>query len=195
MPREERGGRAGGAGRGRRNAGRRAGAPAGTVGASRNGAGSAGEGNEVERAKAAMLRLLSVRMRSRWELRSRLAGRRFSERALETALSDLERVGLVDDGKFARLFLESRVRRRPRSYSVLRAELRSRGVPVEIVESAIEEQRLEVSEEALARLALGHRAERMSATSPERARARAGRFLASKGFSRSIIEELLRELK
>jgi regulatory protein len=154
----------------------------------------AGGGDEVERAKAAMLRLLSVRMRSRWELRSRLAARRFSARALETALNDLERVGLVDDVKFARLFLESRVRRRPRSYSVLRSELRSRGISEEIAESAIAEQRLEVSEEELARLALGPRAARMSEMPPEQARARMGRFLASKGFSRSTIEELLREL-
>lgn len=179
---------------GRSGGGRRAGGGRGA--AARDGARrvSVGGEDEVERAKTAMLRLLSVRMRSRWELRTRLESRRYSRRVLEAALNDLERVGLVDDGKFARLFLESRVRRRPRSYSVLRAELRSRGIPEDIVESAIEEQRLEVSEEELARLALGARAARMKSMDPEQARARAGRFLASKGFSRSTIEDLLREL-
>jgi regulatory protein len=159
------------------------------------GGGLRGAEDEVDKAKQAILRLLSVRMRSRWELRTRLASRRFSARAVETALNDLERVGLVDDGEFARLFLESRVRRHPRSYSVLRAELRSKGVPAEIAESAIEERRLEMPEEELARLALGPWAARARAMSPEQVRARAGRFLASKGFSRSLIEDLLRELQ
>ena len=150
---------------------------------------------EVEKAKQAMLRLLSVRMRSRWELRSKLSGRRFSPRALDDALNDLERVGLVDDGKFARLFLESRLHRRPRSYRILRRELSSKGVPDEMIEEAVEELQREVSEEELARQALGPRMGRMKKMGPEQARARAARFLSGKGFARSVIEELLRDLQ
>jgi len=150
-----------------------------------------GAAAQVEKAKDAALRLLSVRMRSAWELRTRLSKRRFRPDAIESALKDLERVGLVDDRKFARLFLESRARRRPRSYSVLRSELRSRGVAPEVVEEAVAEMQAEVSEAEMARRALGSRMERMRGVSPEGRRARAERFLAGKGFSRSVIEEIL----
>ncbi len=145
----------------------------------------------TERAKQAMLRLLSVRMRSRWELRERLAGRRYSREAIEVALDDLERVGLVDDAEFARLFVESRLRRRPRSYRLLRQELGSRGVPAEVIEDVIEEQRREIPEVEIARRALGRRMKALKEMPGEEARGRAARFLSGKGFSRATIEELL----
>lgn len=145
----------------------------------------------TERAKQAMLRLLSVRMRSRWELRKRLAGRRFSREAIEVALDDLERVGLVDDAEFARLFVESRLRRRPRSYRLLRQELGARGVPAEVIEDVIEEQRRETPEMEIARRALEPRMKALKGMPGEEARGRAARFLSGKGFSRSTIEELL----
>jgi regulatory protein len=149
---------------------------------------------EIEKTKQAMLRLLSVRMRSRWELRTRLASRRFPTEAVESALDDLERVGLVDDGKFARLFLESRLRRRPRSYRILRQELRAKGVSQEHVDEAVEEAAREVPEVELARKALAPRVGRLKDMDPGQAHARAARFLAGKGFTHSLIEEVLQEL-
>jgi regulatory protein len=148
---------------------------------------------QIEKAKQAVLRLLSVRMRTRWELRARLARRRFPTEAVETALDDLERVGLVDDRKFARLFLESRIRRRPRSYRVLKQELRSKGLSQENIEEAVEEAASEVSEAELARKALAPKARRLKSMDPDQARARSARFLAGKGFSHSLIEEVLQD--
>lgn len=151
--------------------------------------------DDTERAKQAMLRLLSVRMRSRWELRTRLAGRRFSREAVDKALDDLERVGLVDDDEFARLFVESRLRRRPRSYRLLRRELGARGIPAEVIEEVIEERRREVPEVEVARRALEPRLKRLRGMPTEEARSRAARFLSGKGFSQSTIEELLSGLE
>lgn len=148
---------------------------------------------QIEKAKQAMLRLLSVRMRSRWELRTRLARRRFPPEVVETALDDLERVGLVDDRKFARLFLESRLRRRPRSYKILKQELRSRGLSQDNIDEAVEESAREVSEADLARKALAPRGRRLKGMDPDQARARAARFLSGKGFGHSVIEEVLQD--
>ncbi len=148
---------------------------------------------ELDRAKQAMLRLLSSRMRSRWELRVRL-DRRYSSETIEAAMNDLERVGLVDDRKFARLFLESRLRRRPRSYKVLRQELRSRGVPAGAIEEAVEAQQRDTPEEELARRVLEPKLRILRGAPIEQARAKAGRYLAGKGFSRSIIEDLLQDI-
>lgn len=148
----------------------------------------------IEKAKQIMLRLLSVRMRSRWELRARLSSRRIPPGAVESALNDLERVGLVNDGEFARLFLESRLRRRPRSYRILKQELRSKGVAPETIDEAIEDVSREIPEEDLARRVLAPKLRRLKELDPEKARERAARFLAGRGFTRSLVEEILRDL-
>lgn len=191
MPRDREGGRA----RGREGGGTIEDVIAAGMKGSKGGAGGDGErlAVEIEKAKQASLRLLSVRMRSRCELRTRLAVRHFSPEALEGALNDLERVGLVDDRKFARLFLESRLSRRPRSYRILRQELRSKGIDRELIDAAVGEMQEEVTESELARRALGPRLKHMSGMSPDEARARAARYLAGKGFSRSLIDDVLRD--
>jgi regulatory protein len=147
-----------------------------------------------ERAKQAMLRLLSVRMRSRRELELRLQGRRFQIEVIRAALDDLERVGLVDDRKFARLFLESRIRLRPRSYNVLVRELRAKGLADELIKEATEEYRHEVTEEELARRALAQRLKTMKSASSEQVKARAARFLAGRGFAPSLVVEVVKDL-
>ena len=149
---------------------------------------------QIEKVKQAMLRLLSVRMRSRWELRTRVARKRFPSDVIETALDDLERVGLVDDVKFARLFLESRLRRRPRSYRLLRQELRSKGISPEVIDEAVEEAARETPEADLARKVLAPRMARLKSMEPGQARARAARFLAGKGFAHSLVEEVLQDI-
>jgi regulatory protein len=149
---------------------------------------------QIEKVKQAMLRLLSVRMRSRWELHTRLARKRFPGGVVESALDDLERVGLVDDGKFARLFLESRLRRRPRSYRLLRQELRSKGLSPEVIDDAVEEAAREMPEAEVARKVLAPRLSRLKGMEPGQARARAARFLAGKGFEHSLVEEVLQDI-
>lgn len=150
--------------------------------------------DNLERVKQAMLRLLSVRMRSRRELEIRLRQKGFRVGAVKEALDDFERVGLVDDGKFARLFLESRFRLRPRSYNVLVRELRAKGLAEELIKEVVDECRLEVSEEDLARRALSQRMKSAKGASPDEARARAARFLAGKGFAASLIAEVVNDI-
>lgn len=141
-----------------------------------------------------MLRLLSVRMRSRRELEIRLRRKGFRAEAIGEALDDLERVGLVDDGKFARLFLESRFRLRPRSYKVLMSELRAKGLAEELIKEVVDECRLEVTEEDLARMALSRKTKSFKGASPDEARARAARYLAGKGFAPSLIAEVVNDI-
>jgi regulatory protein len=150
--------------------------------------------DNLDRVKKAALRLLSVRMRSRRELEIRLRRKGFRAKAVREALDDFERVGLVDDQKFARLFLESRLRLRPRSYNVLMSELRAKGLAEELIKEVVDECRLEVSEEDLARRALSRRMKSVKGASPDEARARAARFLAGKGFAPSLIAEVVNDI-
>ena len=85
----------------------------------------------------AALRFLSYRPRSEAEVRRRLS-RRFPPHMVDRAVGDLKKRGLLDDAAFARFWLGSRERHRPRGASAIRWELLRLGVPREVVDEALE---------------------------------------------------------
>lgn len=93
------------------------------------------------------LRLLDQRSRSRHELRERLLDpRRVKEgedgpapELVDDVLDSLARSGLIDDEAFAREWVRQRFERRGKSSSVLRRELKEKGVSVADRESALEQ--------------------------------------------------------
>jgi len=112
--------------------------------------------DEANQAQERALRLLEHRPRSRSELSRRLRQAHLSQEAVETALDNLERVGLVDDEAFARFWVEQRLEFRPRSRRALRHELRRHGVPDSVVEDVLrgvsdEEAAAKIVERRLAR--------------------------------------------
>ena len=90
------------------------------------------------RANSAALRLLSHRPRSATEVRLRLK-RRFPDPVIDQVIRHLSDQSLVDDGKFARLWKESRDSSSPRSATAIRRELLLKGVDREIAESAVDQ--------------------------------------------------------
>ncbi len=105
----------------------------------------------ANRAQERALSLLEVRPRSRRELEQRLRRAGFDPETVEEALGRLERVELVDDGAFARFWVEQRLTFRPRSRRALQYELRRQGVSGDAVEQALEQVDDAVTAEDLAR--------------------------------------------
>ena len=92
----------------------------------------------LSRAYNAALRLLSYRPRSEAELKARLL-RRFSMPTIENVLASLKEQHLLDDVSFAHFWRHSRESSRPRSATLIRRELMTKGVSREIAEAAIED--------------------------------------------------------
>jgi regulatory protein len=86
---------------------------------------------------AAAARFLEVRSRSRDEVRRRLRDAGYRTELVESALDRLTGLGLLDDVAFARSWIESRDRARPRGARALRDELRRLGVAEADVETAL----------------------------------------------------------
>lgn len=82
---------------------------------------------------------LAVRERSRHELLESLARRHIPEDVAGEVVDGLERDGLVDDERFARAWVEQRGRAKGLSRSVLRLELRRKGVDDEIASSVLDD--------------------------------------------------------
>jgi len=88
---------------------------------------------ELEPVYEAAARFLQVRARSVDEVRRRLTQAGYPPALIEAALERLSGLGYLDDAAFARAWVESRDRARPRGEAALRRELRQRGVAPELV--------------------------------------------------------------
>ena len=88
-------------------------------------------------ARAVVLRRLTLAARSRAELAEGLVERGIELEVVERVLDRFEEVGLIDDAAFAASWVASRHRTRGAARSVLRQELRDKGVDDELAESAL----------------------------------------------------------
>jgi regulatory protein len=126
------------------------------------------------------LRLLSVRSRSRSELRFRLIRAGYDPEEVDAAVADLEAVGLVDDERFAREVAESK-RRRGMGRRAGVAALRQKGVDRELAEQVVGEVNPE-DEAERAYLAARARLGRLGAVSPAVAYRRTMAYLIRRGY-------------
>jgi regulatory protein len=137
---------------------------------------------------ALAFRLLARRARSRSEVEGALAARGFSAGMIRTVLARIADLGYLDD---RRLAADTAERLAERGYGRLRIEreLQRRGVGERIVLAALPPAR---EEERRARELLAARF-RTGDLSELRERARAARYLASRGFEAEVVRGLLEE--
>ncbi|HEX5823797.1 MAG TPA: regulatory protein RecX [Candidatus Limnocylindrales bacterium] len=89
----------------------------------------------------AAARFLEVRARSVAEVRRRLGQAGYRSDLVEAAIQRMTDLGMLDDATFARAWIESRDRARPRGEIALRRELALKGVERAIVDGLLEERR------------------------------------------------------
>ena len=89
----------------------------------------------------AAARFLEVRSRSVAEVRRRLTGAGYQVALVEDAIARLLDLGLLDDEAFARAWIESRDRARPRGERAIRQELGLKGVDRTTVDLVLAERR------------------------------------------------------
>ena len=83
---------------------------------------------------------LAVRPRSVAETRRRLRHLGYPEQLVDQVVERLVEMGYLDDATFARAWVESRDRARPRGESALRRELALKGVPRSVADEVLSER-------------------------------------------------------
>lgn len=124
-------------------------------------------------------RLLSIRSRSEQEIRQKLE-RKFAQLEIDKAIERLKQLDLVNDAEFAKQYIASRNRTRPRSWRMLQLELRRKGVMVKSREDFQPLDDLSLAASALEK------------KKNLKTRDQAIRFLTSRGFSWEIVEKAIR---
>ena len=143
---------------------------------------------------AAAARFLEVRPRSISEVRRRLTSAGYRSALVDGAIARLTDLGILDDEAFARAWVESRDRARPRGERALRQELALKGVGREIVDGILAERRSAAREaqasepdEAAARALIDRNARALERVVDLRARRqKAYALLARNGFDPDI---------
>ena len=147
----------------------------------------------------AAARFLEVRPRSIAEVRRRLRDNGYRDDLVESATARLVDLGMLDDAAFARAWIESRDRARPRGERALRSELQRKGVDATVIAAALEERAVSAAATGSDDEDAGHRPDRADEVAaarllerrgssllrepdPRRRRGRAYALLARNGF-------------
>lgn len=141
----------------------------------------------IETAKQKVMRFLSIRPRSKKEIRDYLFRKEFTGDIADAILTKLESLKMVDDAAFARMVCRDSLLKKPMGEKMLRQVLFKKGVPKPIVDSAMLEFFTPSSELAMAVKAASRqhvRAERSSKSVDEvRAKKKLLDYLVRRGFS------------
>jgi regulatory protein len=121
-----------------------------------------------------------------------LARRKVPESVGASVLDRLTEVGLVDDGEYARAWVESRHAGRGLGRRALAAELHDRGVAAEHVEGAVD-QLDAATEEETARALVRRRLPSVGGLSPAARQRRLLGLLARKGYAPGLAFRVVRE--
>jgi regulatory protein len=147
----------------------------------------------------AAARFLEARSRSVTEVRRRLSTAGYRRDLVDGAIDRLTELGMLDDEAFARAWVESRDRARPRGERALRDELRLKGIDRSIVDRVLEERRGDEStaapDRAAAERLIGKHARALDRIEdPRRRRERAYALLARNGFDPETCREVARRV-
>jgi regulatory protein len=143
----------------------------------------------------AAARFLEARSRSVAEVRRRLTGAGYRPDLVDGAIARMTELGMLDDEAFARAWVESRDRARPRGERAIREELRQKGIDREVVDMVLAERQerggdtapdLVAAERLLAR----HARSLARVADPRQRRQRAYALLARNGFDPDVCREV-----
>ena len=97
-----------------------------------------------------VLKFLSFRARSEFEINEYMLRKGWNEETRKKILEKLNRLQLIDDEAFARQWIEFRTHGRPEGKTLIKMELRRKGVDKEIIDKLLSEERGSASEKILA---------------------------------------------
>jgi len=148
----------------------------------------------LQRARNNAYSLLRARPRSEFELRQRLKMKGYGAEAIETIASELRRAGQIDDVKFARLWIESRMQCNPAGDVVLRHELKVKGVSDAIIEDALADKAGRYDEFEVAFNMAQERFRQLAKLDKKKALKRLYDFLMRRGFGFDIVQRVIEEI-
>lgn len=143
------------------------------------------------RAKNNAYMLLRMRPRSEFEIRHRLKLKGYEGELIEGIVSDLKRLGDIDDAKFAKFWVESRMHANPVGDVVLKQELKEKGVNDSLIEATLQAKAEHYDEYEVAFSMAKERFERFKRLDRRKATKRMYDFLMRRGFKYDTVQKII----
>ena len=136
--------------------------------------------------------LLAHRRYATVEFKKKL-NRKFPDhkKEIEEILERLKENHYLDDKEYAELFIESKLRRKPQSLKLMKWDLRKKGLDEETIEYSLQKET--INEMEMAGLAAQKKLKSLAHLPAAKRKEKLYRFLLSRGFSSSIIFQVLKE--
>jgi len=149
---------------------------------------------ELSKAKSYVYRILARRMYTIKEIRDKLVEREYVEKIIEDVIATLERYGYLNDRTYAREWIDSRMRSKPKGKIALKRELERKGIDKLIIEDALS-QAFDQSKEAEMALDLARRKIRSyNADDPIAAKRKLRSFLLRRGFDFETVKDVIEQV-
>ncbi len=147
---------------------------------------------DLASAKSASFRLIKFRARSEKEIRDKLKEKGYEASVINEAVEYLTRSKFLDDSLFARLWVESRIKRSigPKRLEV---ELKKKGISEATIDKTLSNILKEYDEEGVIAQIIEHKLKKMSGLEPEKKKARLYGLLLRRGFPQGKIYSALQE--
>ena len=133
---------------------------------------------------------ISFKPRTTQETRQKLRQAGYEAFLIDKTIAELTNNGLLNDEYYAEQWVEERLLLKPRSKRVLVYELQQKGIPENLIQSAVED----VDDFQSAYEIAENRLYRYEGLSKFDFRNKLGRYLASKGYSYDVISAITRQL-
>lgn len=150
------------------------------------------------------LKFLSYRPRSEKEVREKLKSRISSKKVeevenvdgvIDRVIQKLKEKKFINDEEFAKGFLESRLRFKPRSIRLIKLELKKKGISDDIIQTIIHDSKFMIhSDLEQAKRLVEKRLPRYKGLGRQKIYEKMGRYLASKGFDWDTIKKSIDEV-
>lgn len=149
--------------------------------------------DSIRRAKDQALRYLEIRPHSKKELTLKLRRKSYPKEVIETALSDLKKVDLVNDETYTLQFIQNELTLRPGSKKLLRSKLIQRGIKSEIFEPILDKFYEKQDEGEIALQIAQKFLKIQKGAKKDKQKEKLVRHLLNKGFNWEIIDSVVRE--
>jgi len=136
-----------------------------------------------------LLRFSALRPRSEKEIEDWYRKKNVPESLRKKYLDKLKYLDFVDDFKFAKFWIEQRLSFKPKPMSVLKQELRQKGVKQETIDEALSD--FKIDELKQAKNLLEKNQSRWKRLTPDQFKKKASGFLLRKGYNWEIVKEAL----
>jgi regulatory protein len=138
----------------------------------------------------AAVRYLGSRPRSVTEIKQHLHTKRFDDAAQDKAIDQLRAQRYIDDEAFARYWVEQRAKFRPKGQRAIVSELMQKGVARETIDLVLGEAEPDAEAKRAREVIRRPMTRWLAMTEIERKR-KIHQYLASRGFSYDVIEEVI----